>query len=191
VASKLLQKSKILGDEMDAYSYTHRDVDSTSAKRSVKILSVEDNSADAGLLKFYFDRCQIAVELFAVENGDAALEFLTDQDRNGSRLPDLILLDLNLPNRNGKEVLRHIKGSDALKHIPVLILTTSNNQEDICECYGIGANGFISKPVDLNSFETVIKSIELFWLTVVHLPSLPSEKHSGGELFPSEQLKMA
>ena len=110
--------------------------------------------------------------LWAVEDGVEALDFLHRRGEHADApRPDLILLDLNLPRKDGREVLREIKEEDALKRIPVVILTTSRSEEDVLRTYNLHANCYISKPVDFNRFMEVVKSIEEFWLTVVTLPN--------------------
>jgi CheY-like chemotaxis protein len=112
-----------------------------------------------------------------VEDGEAALAFLRHQERyvNVPR-PDVILLDLNLPRKDGREVLAEIKADDGLKQIPVIILTTSEAEEDILRAYNLAVNCYITKPVDLDQFIKVVKAIEDFWFTVVKLPPSPTKE---------------
>jgi two-component system, chemotaxis family, response regulator Rcp1 len=109
--------------------------------------------------------------LSVVEDGVEAMEFLRRQGRHANApRPDLILLDLNLPRKDGRQVLKEVKADDSLKRIPVVILTTSKNEEDVLRAYDLHANCYITKPVDFNRFMEVVKSVEEFWLTVVRLP---------------------
>ena len=137
----------------------------------VKILLVEDNPADIRLTIEALREGKIANRLNVAKDGVEALDFL---QRRGAFAdaprPDLVLLDLNLPKKDGREVLAEIKADDSLKRIPVVVLTTSQAEEDILKSYNLHANCYISKPVDLEQFITVVRTIEDFWLTVVSLP---------------------
>lgn len=137
----------------------------------VKILLVEDNPADVRLAIEVFKEGKITNELKVAKDGVEALDFLYQRGAfaHESR-PDLILLDLNLPKIDGREVLDEIKHDPDLKSIPVVVLTTSKAEEDILRSYNLHANCYISKPVDLDQFINVVKTIEDFWLTVVSLP---------------------
>ena len=135
----------------------------------IEILLVEDNPGDVRLIKEVFKDAKIYNTMKVAYDGEAAMEILRN-DGNAS-FPDLILLDLNLPKKDGREVLREIKGDDYLKCIPVVILTTSNAEEDLIETYKMNANCYITKPVDLDQFINVVKSIENFWLSIVKLPT--------------------
>ncbi len=139
--------------------------------RPVKILLVEDNPADVRLTKEALTEGKIRNELEVVDNGEMALGYLRRKGNyaRASR-PDLILLDLNLPRKNGHEVLAEVKEDSQLKRIPVVILTTSSAEKDILATYNLHANCYITKPVDLNQFMEVVKTIEDFWLTIVRLP---------------------
>lgn len=136
------------------------------------ILLVEDNPGDARLAREASAECRVPNQLFVVENGLEAMDFLYQMKRyvNAPR-PDLILLDLNLPWKDGREVLAEIKSDGDLKRIPVVILTISRAEEDINTSYDMHANCYLTKPLDLNQFVTVMKSINSFWLTAAHLPS--------------------
>ncbi len=136
----------------------------------IEILLVEDNPGDVRLIKEVFKDAKIYNTMQVAYDGEAAMEILRSNDGNTS-FPDLILLDLNLPKKDGREVLREIKGDDCLKCIPVVILTTSNAEEDLIETYKMNANCYITKPVDLDQFINVVKSIENFWLSIVKLPT--------------------
>jgi len=138
----------------------------------IKILLVEDNPGDVRLTKEALKEAKVRNELYVAEDGVEAMDFLNrkGEHKNASR-PDLILLDLNLPKKDGREVLQEIKQDDALKRIPVVVLTTSRAEEDILRSYNLHANCYVTKPVDLDQFITIVKSIEDFWLTIVRLPT--------------------
>lgn len=138
----------------------------------VEILLVEDNPGDVRLTLEAFKDCKVSSNFNTVEDGEAAMAFLRREEKytNAPR-PDLVLLDLNLPKKDGREVLKEIKADKSLKHIPVVILTTSQAEEDIIKAYGLNANCYICKPIDLDNFIKIISSIEEFWLTIVKLPS--------------------
>ena len=138
----------------------------------IEILLVEDNPGDVRLTKEALKEAKVRNELFVVEDGVAALEFLHCQGKYADTpRPDLILLDLNLPKKDGREVLEEIKQDSSLKRIPVVVLTTSHAEEDILKTYNLHANCYVTKPVDLDQFITIVKSIEDFWLTIVRLPT--------------------
>lgn len=137
----------------------------------IKILLVEDNPADVRLTIEALKEGKITNTLEVVRDGIEALDFLYCRgNHSDAPRPDLILLDLNLPRKDGREVLAEIKEDEDLKRIPVVVLTTSKAEEDILKTYNLHANCYISKPVDLEAFINVVKSIENFWLTVVSLP---------------------
>ncbi len=137
----------------------------------IEILLVEDSSSDAHLIRETFSESKVLNQLHWVKNGVDAIAFLYKQGQYAkSPRPDLILLDLNLPKKNGKEVLTQIKADENLKMIPVVVLTTSEEAEDIFKSYNLQANSYLIKPVDLDRFIAVIKSIENFWLAAVTLP---------------------
>lgn len=137
----------------------------------IEILLVEDNPGDVRLTSEVFKEGKIRNKLHVVKDGEEALQFLKKEGKFAKAVhPDLILLDLNLPKKDGREVLDDIKNDPDLKRIPVIILTTSTAEEDIVKTYNSNANCFVSKPVDLDEFISVIKSIENFWLTIVKLP---------------------
>ncbi|MBF0425911.1 MAG: response regulator [Magnetococcales bacterium] len=139
--------------------------------RPIELLLVEDSPGDVALTREALGESRIANQLHVVEDGEQALEFLERRGRfAGAVRPDLILLDLNLPRKDGREVLRQIRLHPELATIPVVILTTSRAEEDVLRSYELHANCYITKPVDVNQFFRVIKSIEDFWLTVVKLP---------------------
>ncbi len=139
--------------------------------RPVEILLVEDNEGDIRLTQEAFRDSQVGNHLNVVRDGVEAIAFLKREDPYANAVrPDIILLDLNLPKRNGIEVLAEIKQDDQLKRIPVIVLTSSQAEPDILSSYDLHANCFISKPIDLDRFLRVVQSIEDFWLTIVKLP---------------------
>jgi chemotaxis family two-component system response regulator Rcp1 len=141
------------------------------ARRAIEILMVEDSPSDAQLAVEALRDAKISNRLSHVEDGIEALRFLRRQGphQNAPR-PDLILLDLNLPRKDGREVLAELKDDPDLKVIPVVVLTTSRSEQDVLRSYQLHANCYITKPLDFTQFMAVVKSIEHFWLTVVTLP---------------------
>jgi CheY-like chemotaxis protein len=141
----------------------------------VEILLVEDNPGDVRLTREALQEGKVYNNLHWAKDGVEALEFLnrTGKFENAAR-PDIILLDLNLPKKDGREVLAAIKNDVNLRHIPVVILTTSQAEEDVARSYDLHANCFITKPVDLQKFIQVVQSIDQFWLSVVTLPPCKS-----------------
>jgi CheY-like chemotaxis protein len=139
--------------------------------KQVEILLVEDNEGDVGLVEEVFEDAKIRNVLHVAEDGEEAMEFLhKEKSYTDAPTPDIILLDLNLPQKDGREVLEEIKTDEKLKRIPVVVLTTSKAEEDIIKSYDLHANSYITKPVDFDQFIKVIRSIEDFWLEVVKLP---------------------
>jgi CheY-like chemotaxis protein len=139
--------------------------------RSIQILLVEDNAADVRLTIEALREGKVRNELSIARDGAEAMKFLRREGEFASASrPDLILLDLNLPRKDGREVLAEIKADDDLKRIPVVVLTTSSAEVDILKSYSLHANCYITKPVDLEQFVQVVKSIDDFWLTIVRLP---------------------
>ena len=137
----------------------------------VEILLVEDNPGDVVLIRESLRENKFLTELHVVNDGEQALDFLKRKNEySDAVMPDIILLDLNLPKKDGREVLKEIKQDENLKTIPVVVLTSSTAETDILKSYENYANCFISKPVDLENFIKVIKSIKNFWLTIVKLP---------------------
>ena len=138
----------------------------------VEILLVEDNPADVRLTREALKEGKVYNNLHWAKDGVEALEFLHRKGKYADApRPDIILLDLNLPKKDGREVLQDIKKDDKLKRIPVVILTTSKAEEDVLKSYNLHANCYVTKPVDLEKFIVVVKSIDAFWLTVVTLPN--------------------
>ncbi|MDI6785825.1 MAG: response regulator [bacterium] len=137
----------------------------------IDILLVEDNSGDIRLMQEAFKDCKIRNNLFVARDGIEAMDFLRQQGKYiDVPRPDIILLDLNLPKKDGREVLAEIKCDENLKRIPVVIMTSSKAEEDIIKTYNLHANCYLIKPIDFNRFMEMVKSIEDFWLTVVKLP---------------------
>lgn len=139
--------------------------------RCIEILLVEDNPADIRLTKEIFKEAKVNNNLNVVENGLEALDYLRrgSNYENATR-PDIIVLDLNMPKMDGRELLAKIKFDENFKRIPVVVLTTSESEEDILKTYDLLANCYITKPVDLDEFIKVVKFIEGFWLNIVKLP---------------------
>lgn len=139
--------------------------------RPIEILLVEDSAPDAELTAELMADARVANRLTVVSDGEQAMAYLRREECYGTATrPDLILLDLNLPKRDGREVLAEIKRNPELCRIPVVVLTTSSAEQDILRVYNLQANAYVTKPIDLNQFIAVIRSIEQFWLTVVTLP---------------------
>jgi chemotaxis family two-component system response regulator Rcp1 len=138
----------------------------------VDILLVEDNEGDARLAKEAMRDSKIRNTLHHVSDGEEAMAFLRKEGQYAKApRPDLVLLDLNLPKKDGRQVLAEIKNDDELKRIPVVILTVSSAEEDILKSYNLHANCYITKPIDLSQFMKVVRSVEDFWLTIVKLPN--------------------
>ena len=138
----------------------------------VDILLVEDNEGDARLAKEAMRDSKIRNTLHHVVDGEEAMAFLRKQGKySAAPRPDLILLDLNLPKKDGRQVLAEIKDDEDLKRIPVVILTVSSAEEDVLKAYNLHANCYITKPIDLSQFMKVVRSVEDFWLTIVKLPN--------------------
>jgi chemotaxis family two-component system response regulator Rcp1 len=142
------------------------------AARPIEVLLVEDNPGDIRLTEEALKEGKVIVNLTVAKDGVEAMEYL--QRRNGHAnavRPDLMLLDLNLPKKDGRRVLEEIKSSPELKSIPVVVLTTSEADSDILTTYGLHANCYITKPVDMDRFVEIVQLLEEFWFTIVKLPS--------------------
>ena len=140
--------------------------------RPIEIFLIEDNPGDARLTVEALREAKVHNRLSWVTDGAEAIAFLRRQGKHAAApRPDLILLDLNLPRKDGREVLAEIKKDDNLRRIPVVVLTTSQAEEDIIKAYNLNANCYITKPVDLDKFLEVVKTIKTFWLSIVKLPS--------------------
>jgi CheY-like chemotaxis protein len=137
----------------------------------IHILLVEDNEGDILLTTEALENAKLFTKLSVVKDGKQAMDFLTNADGySHATQPDMILLDINLPKRNGHEVLKFIKENEVLKHIPVIMLTTSSSPSDINQAYENHVNCFITKPIEAHSFLDVIATIENFWISIVKLP---------------------
>ena len=144
---------------------------------SINILLVEDNPGDADLAREALESSKMNNNLQVVDDGEKAMAFLRREGSYSDALrPDLILLDLNLPKKDGRQVLAEIKSDKDLKRIPVVILTTSQAEEDVLKTYDLHANCYITKPIDLNQFLHVVRCIEDFWLSIVILPPKGEKK---------------
>lgn len=140
--------------------------------RPVEILLVEDSPSDANLTIREFSRAKIANNLYWVENGEDAMDYLNSRGAfTHVPRPDLILLDLNLPGMDGREVLAEVKADLQLKQIPIVVLTTSTDEEDVLRSYNLNANCYVSKPIDIHEFIRAIQLINEFWLAAVKLPN--------------------
>lgn len=143
-----------------------------SSSRPLRVLLVEDNPGDVRLTQEAFKEGHLLVELSVARDGVEAMEFLRGEGPfAGAPRPDLILLDLNLPRKNGREVLGEIKADAELKRLPVIVMTTSKAEQDVHRAYNLNANCYITKPVELDEFLRVVRSIEDFWLSIVTLPN--------------------
>ena len=143
-------------------------------ERPIEILLVEDSPSDTELTVEALKDFKVRNHVSIVEDGVQAMQFLRRQGSYaGAPRPDMIMLDLNLPRKDGREVLAELKGDDNLKTIPIVVLTTSRAEQDILRAYQLNANCYINKPVDFNQFLEVVRSIESFWLFVVTLPPGP------------------
>jgi len=140
--------------------------------KPIDILLVEDNPGDADLAKEALSEAKVKNELYWVEDGEEAIAFLEQRGEyaNAPR-PDVILLDLNLPKKDGREVLAEVKANEDWMRIPIVVLTASEAESDILKSYSLHANCYITKPIDLDQFMKVVQAIEGFWLTIVKLPN--------------------
>jgi chemotaxis family two-component system response regulator Rcp1 len=142
--------------------------------KPIEILLVEDSPGDVELTREALESCKLHNRLHVVGDGEKAMAFLRRQDPYADApRPDLMLLDLNLPRKDGREVLTEVKSDEDLKRLPVIILTSSRAEEDVLRTYNLHANCYITKPIDVDQFFKVLRSIESFWLSIVVLP--PSE----------------
>ncbi len=144
----------------------------TTTGKPIAVLLVEDDPGDVVLVTEAFEHNKVNNELHAVQDGVEALQFLRrEAPYEDAPTPDLILLDLNLPRKDGREVLEEIKADDALRRIPVVVLTTSKAEEDVLRSYDLHANAYVTKPVDFDRFIEVVRQIDEFFVSVVKLPS--------------------
>lgn len=138
----------------------------------IDILLVEDDPGDVELTREGLREATMLVNLHVVDDGEKALKFLRKEPPYAEAVrPDIVLLDLNMPRKDGKEALREIKGDPALRSIPVVVLTTSEAEADIAACYDLGANCYITKPISFAAFTKVVAMIEEFWFTIVRMPA--------------------
>ncbi len=139
--------------------------------QAAEVLLVEDNPADVELTQYMMKKGKLVVNLHVAVDGFEAMAFLRREGMYaGVPRPDIILLDLNLPGMDGREVLAEVKADPVLKAIPVVVLTTSQSEEDVLKSYNMGANCFITKPVGMDEFAKVVNTIDDFWFTIVRLP---------------------
>ena len=139
--------------------------------RPIRVLLVEDNPADADLARETLEAGSLYLDLQVAVDGVEALDYLCRRGRyTDARTPDLILLDLNLPRLDGRKVIESIRSEPHLKKVPIIVLTSSDAEKDVVASYELGANCYLTKPVDLALFQEIIRRIEGFWLTVVKLP---------------------
>lgn len=141
------------------------------SSKLIEILLVEDDAGDIDLTREALEDSKLQLNLNVVRDGVEAIAYLRREDKYSTATqPDLILLDLNLPRKDGREVLQNIKNDNKLKHIPVVVLTTSDTDEDILGSYGLGANCYVNKPLGMDEFVQIVRAIEDFWFTIVKLP---------------------
>ena len=149
-------------------------MDNEKSKENIPVLLVEDDEDDIRLTQRAFVKGKILNKLYVVRDGEEAMEFLEHRGRYADQAsappPGVILLDLNMPLMSGREVLKRIKSNESLRHVPVIILTTSDQEEDIWDCYEHGANTFITKPVQFSNFLEAIVTLGRYWLSIAKLP---------------------
>ena len=140
--------------------------------KDVEVLLVEDDPGDVELIREGLNGAKIFINLHVIDDGIKAMKYLRrEEPYRAASKPDLIILDLNLPKKDGKDVLHEVKNDERLKSIPVVVLTTSASEEDLNRCYELGANCCITKPIGLEEFIKIVKSIKEFWVTIVKLPA--------------------
>ncbi len=140
--------------------------------RPIRLLLVEDSPADARLTRESLKDCKVMVDMQHVKDGVEAMQYLRREGKFAdAQRPHLVILDLNMPRKDGRETLEDIKADPALKRIPVVVLTISDSEEDILRTYNLHANAYITKPIDLEQFDRVVREIENFWFTIVKLPN--------------------
>lgn len=138
--------------------------------KSLRILLVEDSPSDVRLIREALRETSVPVQITVARDGIEAMDYLHEAEAGVGNVPDLVLLDLNLPRKNGREVLSEVKGSPTLKQIPVLVMTSSRADEDISQAYALNANCYITKPADLRDYVNVVRAIEDFWFITATLP---------------------
>ncbi len=147
--------------------------------RPIEILLADDSVTDVMLAEEALEHAKVRNNLHVVKDGVEAIAFLRQEGQYADKpRPDLILLDLNMPRKDGREVLTEVKADESLRAIPVVVLTTSQAQEDVLSSYGLHANCYITKPVDFEQFTNVVRAIDQFWFTVV---TLPTSENVGGQ----------
>lgn len=154
--------------------------------KAIRLLLVEDSASDVRLLKEALKEVGVPVQITVTRDGVEAMEHLRQVELGLTTRPDLVLLDLNLPRKNGREVLAEIKSSSRLKHIPVLVMTSSQAEDDINQCYALNANCYITKPGDLNAYIDVVRAIEDFWFFTARLPEGTPNFRNGSALGPAK-----
>ncbi len=143
--------------------------------RPIEILLVEDNPADVRLTQEVMKEIKVLNRMHVVSDGEEALDFLYQRGaHSGAVRPDVVILDLNLPRKNGREVLAEVKADKSLRTIPIVILTVSSAEEDVLRSYELYANCYITKPIDIEQFSKVVRAVEEFWLEIVKLPARSS-----------------
>jgi CheY-like chemotaxis protein len=153
-------------------------IDPNEPLEPIEILLVEDNPADADLMRELLTEAKVRNRLHHVGDGVEALAFLRRQGRHADApRPDLVLLDLNLPRKDGREVLAEIKRDPDLLRIPVIVMSISKDEQDVLRCYELHANSYVPKPVDLDQFVAVVRSLEGFWLAAARLPPTAERGH--------------
>jgi len=135
---------------------------------NIDILLVEDNPADAILLQKIFQNSEVECSIRVAEDGEIAMSMLQGSDADAK--PDIILLDINMPKKNGKQVLKEIKEDDGLKHIPVIMLTSSNAPDDVMDCYGLSASSYVIKPANVEDHKKLLNAFDAFWFNFAVLP---------------------
>jgi len=145
--------------------------------KPVELLLIDDNIPDIELLKYLFSNCNIPIHFQCAYDGSEASDLLFRRDKYADAVPpDLILLDLNLPKKDGKELLQEIKADPVLRKLPVIMLSTSSNRQEVTETYALGASAFISKPPDVALFQTIVCSLADFWFRQIDLPTRHPER---------------
>jgi CheY-like chemotaxis protein len=146
-------------------------ISSKDSIKMIEVLVVDDSESDIRIVEETFKRGKLHINIHSVRDGIRAMEYLEMSKSRDKIYPDLILLDLNMPRKDGREFLEEIKSNEDFKKIPVIIVTISKEQEDILKSYSLHANAYVVKPIELNQFITTIRSIEDFWFTIVKLPT--------------------
>lgn len=145
-------------------------------KRPIVMLIAEDDAEDRMLIQEALDESSLKSNIQFVENGEELMDYLQNRDKFADKerfpSPGLILLDLNMPKKDGREALKEIKADEALKHLPIVVLTTSKAEEDVLKTYNLGVNSFISKPVTFTALVDVMKTLSKYWFEIVELPKI-------------------